>query len=57
MTDATDRLQTRETMLLDLMRLQNRRPRCECGGIIWASNCTCGSCGKVSIIPDDGECL
>lgn len=55
MTDASDRLQTRETMLLDPMRLRNWRPRCECGGIIWTSTCTCGTCGKVSIVPDDGE--
>jgi hypothetical protein len=47
-----DRLQSRETMLRNLMR--RNRPRCECGGIIWASTCICGSCGKVTIVPDDG---
>lgn len=29
--------------------------RCDCGGTIYRSNCTCGSCGKVTIAPMDGE--
>ena len=47
-----DRFQPRGTPPMNVMR---QRPRCDCGGIIRSANCTCSTCGKVSIVPDDGE--
>jgi hypothetical protein len=34
--------------------LMRERIRCECGGIVWRSTCVCGSCGKITIVPEDG---
>lgn len=48
----TDRLQTRETMLLGLMR--QMIPRCyQCGAAVHKSNYACSGCGTINILPED----